>query len=171
MATDALAPCVTRASAAMILTVQCGSEFYQTTCPGWIKLCFGRIQMFTIILQLGVACSNILKMGIRRTGVMKSLVRTLRVFLPYVFSEKSLINIGSGNGLLPNSTKPLPEPILTRSCGRIRVWKHLPGINKLIPLWTKTMLLSCPHNRQHLICFFLFWEHYVMMRLFYYLFL
>ena len=24
-----------------------------------------------------------------------------------------LVNIGSGNGLLPDSTKPLPEPMLT----------------------------------------------------------
>ena len=28
------------------------------------------------------------------------------------------VNIGSGNGLLPDGTKPLPEPMLTlRSCG------------------------------------------------------
>ena len=25
----------------------------------------------------------------------------------------SLLNIGSGNGLLPDGTKPLPEPVLT----------------------------------------------------------
>ena len=27
--------------------------------------------------------------------------------------EKIWVNIGSGNGLLPDSTKPLPEPMLT----------------------------------------------------------
>ena len=26
------------------------------------------------------------------------------------------VNIGSGNGLLPDSTKPLPKPILTDIC-------------------------------------------------------
>ena len=31
--------------------------------------------------------------------------------MPY--SDRDLVNIGSGNGLLPDGTKPLPEPILT----------------------------------------------------------
>ena len=28
-------------------------------------------------------------------------------------ASENLVNIGSGNGLLPDSTKPLPEPVLT----------------------------------------------------------
>ena len=28
-------------------------------------------------------------------------------------SSENLVNIGSGNGLLPDGTKPLPEPMLT----------------------------------------------------------
>ena len=29
------------------------------------------------------------------------------------FGDMDLANIGSGNGLLPDGTKPLPEPMLT----------------------------------------------------------
>ena len=28
------------------------------------------------------------------------------------YGDENWVNIGSGNGLLPDSTKPLPEPIL-----------------------------------------------------------
>ena len=30
-----------------------------------------------------------------------------------LYGDKAWVNIGSGNGLVPDSTKPLPEPILT----------------------------------------------------------
>ena len=29
------------------------------------------------------------------------------------YGDRDLVNIGSGNGLLPDGTKPLPEPMLT----------------------------------------------------------
>ena len=32
---------------------------------------------------------------------------------PYIAAE-ILVNTGSGNGLLPDGTKPLPEPMLTK---------------------------------------------------------
>ena len=32
---------------------------------------------------------------------------------PYDVGDEILVNTGSGNGLLPNSTKPLPETMLT----------------------------------------------------------
>ena len=32
------------------------------------------------------------------------------------------VNIGSGNGLLPDGTKPLPEPVLTKISNAI--WRH-----------------------------------------------
>ena len=43
---------------------------------GRVKLCFGRVKIFTIILKLCVTCPNILKMGIQ-TGATKSLGWTL----------------------------------------------------------------------------------------------
>ena len=33
-----------------------------------------------------------------------------------------LVNIGSGNGLVPSGNKPLPEPMLTQMCGA--TWRH-----------------------------------------------
>ena len=38
------------------------------------------------------------------------------LFRPYLTRcglEMQYVNIGSGNGLLPDGTKPLPEPVLT----------------------------------------------------------
>ena len=43
---------------------------------GQVKLCFGPVKFFTIILKLCVTCPNILKMGIKR-GATKSLGRAL----------------------------------------------------------------------------------------------
>ena len=36
---------------------------------------------------------------------------------------KGKVNIGSGNGLVPDSTKPLPEPLLTQI--HATIWCHL----------------------------------------------
>ena len=33
-----------------------------------------------------------------------------------------LVNVGSGNGLVPSGNKPLPEPMLTQFC--ITIWHH-----------------------------------------------
>ena len=40
---------------------------------------------------------------------------------------KNLVNIGASNGLLPNGTKPLPEPMLTNHISEV-LW-HSPGGN------------------------------------------
>ena len=37
------------------------------------------------------------------------------IWMSLDFTDKS-VNIGSGNGLVPSGTKPLPEPILTQIC-------------------------------------------------------
>ena len=38
----------------------------------------------------------------------------IQIFLKYVaMGPINWVNIGSGNGLLPDGTKPLPEPMLT----------------------------------------------------------
>ena len=37
--------------------------------------------------------------------------------------DMDLVNIGSGNGLLPDGTKPLPEPMLTYHQGPVTfIW-------------------------------------------------
>ena len=83
-----------------------------------------------------------------------------------------LVNIGSGNGLLPDGTKPLPEPMLTdhqwcpvtfifgkfhkrclkhqslRSVWKLHVWKfHLnfPGVNELTSQWSMPPCSYCWH--------------------------
>ena len=71
-----------------------------------------------------------------------------------IFRNRSFVNIGSGNGLLPDGTKPLPEPMLTRDCwypsqcnvkicskyaGKnfhsklsfLKIFMHMPGANEL----------------------------------------
>ena len=56
-----------------------------------------------------------------------------------------LINIGSGNGLLPNSTKPAPEPMLNpRNLGGIIQW----------------YMFSLHHILVHKRCWFRFRESY-----------
>ena len=41
------------------------------------------------------------------------LINSLRLSDATYMVSGILVNIGSGNGLLPDSTKPLPEPMLT----------------------------------------------------------
>ena len=36
--------------------------------------------------------------------------------------DKSTVNIGSGNGLVPSGNKPLPEPMLTQIS--VAKWRH-----------------------------------------------
>ena len=43
-----------------------------------------------------------------------------------------LVNVGSGNGLVPDSTKPLPEPMLT-------IWVNVGLGNGLVPDSTKPL--------------------------------
>ena len=48
----------------------------------------------------------------RSRCAIKSLLTHCGLVTPYIASW-NWVNIGSGNGLLPDGTKPLPEPILT----------------------------------------------------------
>ena len=43
--------------------------------------------------------------------------------MPY--GDIDLGNIGSGNGLLPDDTKPLPEPILNHKYGPVAITQEL----------------------------------------------
>ena len=39
------------------------------------------------------------------------------------------VNIGTGNGMLPDDTKPLPEPMLTSNqCGSVASWQPFESI-------------------------------------------
>ena len=44
-----------------------------------------------------------------RYGVIRTQLTLWALVMAY--DEKELVNIGSGNDLVPDSTKPLPEPI------------------------------------------------------------
>ena len=42
-----------------------------------------------------------------------------------IWQSEILVNTGSGNGLLPDSTKPSPEPILTNQWGLVAfTWRQ-----------------------------------------------
>ena len=45
--------------------------------------------------------------------------------------SKILVNTGSGNGLLPDGTKPLPEPVMTNhQQGLVTIWRFYYGLIK-----------------------------------------
>ena len=60
------------------------------------------------------------------------------------YREKPQVNIGSGNGLLPDGTKPLPEPMLTdQSIQRLifQVLFYYHGLTELM-IWIYNTLRS-----------------------------
>ena len=85
------------------------------------------------------------------------------------------VNIGSGNGMLPDDTKPLPEPVLTyhqwgpgqwhkRYISHQSLksdWKYLkfnsnlPGANELNSLFSESTAL--PHGNQYFMKYMLTW--------------
>ena len=50
------------------------------------------------------------------------------------------VNIGSGNGLVPSGTKPLPEPMLTQIS--VAIWCHYATMSQLNQWWQRSMMTN-----------------------------
>ena len=59
--------------------------------------------------RIGCCCNlHLIEIGLRHTCTLKFIVAWWRHMVKWIW-----VHLGSGNGLLPDSTKPLPEPMLT----------------------------------------------------------
>ena len=68
----------------------------------------------------GIMTHNIDNVSIVRQGCSCLLLTYYGLVTPYI-APQNLVNIGLGNGLVPDGTKPLPEPLLTHQWGLVTV--------------------------------------------------
>ena len=85
-------------------------------CPIWVVCCDDRGRKLATLQQHGtghgnfIASFNILGFQVWIIYIQFGWTSYLVTVTPLIWN---LVNIDSGNGLLPNGTKPLPEPMLT----------------------------------------------------------